>query len=129
MNREATRVSSTTVMVPAAWPKSRVDVNTNVSETDILAGMNGSFTVNDPVNSVSAASQNQPDPGGVEDICHNDQPTMSTPILTTEAMNRLRIRGFSGRTRFGRLSAYSPQMISVISALLLNRRQDSPRPR
>ena len=41
--------SSVTVMVPAAVPNNNTDVKTNVSETEIVASIEGSFTVIEPV--------------------------------------------------------------------------------
>ena len=45
-------------MVPAAVPKSRTEVKTKVSETDSVAGTDGSLTVIDPLSRVSSASKN-----------------------------------------------------------------------
>ena len=50
-----TRLSSATVRVPAGTPKRRTEVKTNVSETDTVEGMDESFTVADPLTSVSTA--------------------------------------------------------------------------
>jgi len=44
--------------VPAAVPKSSTDVKTNVSDTEMVAGIEGSFTVMEPLSNVSAASMN-----------------------------------------------------------------------
>ena len=50
--------SSVTVMVPAAVPNNKTDVKTNVSETESVAGMDGSLIVMDPLSNVRAARRN-----------------------------------------------------------------------
>src|SRR5687767_13567403 len=81
IHSEITSASRTTVIVPAAGPNSRTDVKTNVSETEILAGREGNFTVNEPVSSVNAARMNHSTPGGCVESCHKDSATTKTPIL------------------------------------------------
>ena len=49
--------SSATVMVPADWPYSKTEANTNVSETEMVAGIDGSLTVSEPLASVRITSQ------------------------------------------------------------------------
>src|SRR4030095_8257097 len=56
--REMIKPSSVTVIVPAAVPNSKTEAKTNVSDTEIVAGIDGSRTVIDPLRSVSAASKN-----------------------------------------------------------------------
>jgi hypothetical protein len=62
--RDITRASSATVSVPAAGPKSRTDVKTNVSEIEMVAGTEGNFTVADPLTSVRTANRSQCHPIG-----------------------------------------------------------------
>jgi hypothetical protein len=47
--------SRATVSVPAGGPKRRTEVKTNVSDTERDAGIDGSFTVADPLMTVRAA--------------------------------------------------------------------------
>ena len=63
---EMMRASRVTVIVPAAAPNRITDVNTNVSDTEIVASIEGSFTVIDPVSNVRAARMNHCDVTGVE---------------------------------------------------------------
>src|SRR6476620_8564992 len=51
--------SSATVSVPAGAPKSKTEVKTKVSETERLAGIEGSLTVADPLITVRAARYSQ----------------------------------------------------------------------
>src|SRR2546426_8260214 len=60
-----TRVSRTTVSVPAATPNRRTEANTKVSETVSRAVIEGTLIVNDPVSSVRAASTNHSGPIGL----------------------------------------------------------------
>ena len=55
---EMTRLSSTTRTVAAAGPNNIAAANTNVSETEILAGIVGTRTVKEPLSSVSPAKTN-----------------------------------------------------------------------
>jgi hypothetical protein len=64
-----TRASKATVRVPAAGPKRRADVKTNVSEMEIVAGTDGSFTVADPLRSVRTARASQFHPMGCRYNC------------------------------------------------------------
>ncbi len=57
-HNEMTSVSNKTVSVPAAAPNSRTEAKTNVSDTEILEGMDGTLIVNEPVRSVRAARAN-----------------------------------------------------------------------
>jgi hypothetical protein len=59
-----TKASKATVIVPAAGPKRRTEVKTNVSEMEIVAGTDGSLTVADPLSRVSTASTSQFQPSG-----------------------------------------------------------------
>src|SRR3989337_436793 len=52
IQNEMTRPSSATVTVPAAEPNNRTEANTNVSDIEIVAGIDGSLTVADPLTSV-----------------------------------------------------------------------------
>ena len=56
--REMTKPSRATVRMPGAGPKRRTEVNTKVSETEIVAGTEGTLTVIDPLSSVSPARIN-----------------------------------------------------------------------
>src|ERR1044071_8863635 len=55
IQNEISRPSRATVTVPAADPNSRTDAKTNVSEIEIVAGIDGSSTVAEPLIKVSAA--------------------------------------------------------------------------
>ena len=52
------RPSKVTVIVPAAVPNNRTEVKTKVSETEIVAGIDGSLMVIEPLSNVSAARRN-----------------------------------------------------------------------
>ena len=56
--------SSATVTVAGDVPNSRTLVKTNVSETEMVTGTPGTFTVKTPLNRVSNARINQPEDGG-----------------------------------------------------------------
>src|SRR5436190_14117038 len=56
IQKEMTRPSNATVIVPAAGPKRRTEAKTKVSDTEIEAPTVGRLTVADPLTSVSAAS-------------------------------------------------------------------------
>jgi hypothetical protein len=58
------RHSSRTVIAPAAGPKRSTAAKTNVSETERLAFVEGTLTVNDPVKSVRIARMNHCEPIG-----------------------------------------------------------------
>ena len=58
------RHSSRTVTAPADGPKSRTEVKTKVSDTEIWALMEGTLTVKEPVRRVSAARVNHCGPIG-----------------------------------------------------------------
>ena len=49
------RPSRATIVAPAEGPNSNTEVKTNVSEIEIVAGTEGSFTVAEPLSSVRAA--------------------------------------------------------------------------
>src|SRR3954470_24878586 len=55
IQKEITRPSNATATVPADDPKSRTEAKTNVSEIEIVAGMDGNSTVAEPLTKVSAA--------------------------------------------------------------------------
>jgi hypothetical protein len=57
--------SSATVTVAAGVPNKKTQVNTNVSETEIVAGTDGTLMVKKPLNSASAAIKSQLGLGGV----------------------------------------------------------------
>ena len=75
--------SSATVRVPAGGPKRRTDVKTNVSDTDSEAGIDGSFTVAEPLTTVSAARMNHSWLTGVASISRNDATTANVPATIT----------------------------------------------
>jgi hypothetical protein len=83
IQKEMMRASSTTVIVPAEGPNKRAEVKTKVSETEILAGSEGTLTVNDPVKRVRAAKRNHSTPGGRVDSRQRDSRTIATPIPIT----------------------------------------------
>src|SRR3954467_662503 len=58
--------SRATVRVPAAGPYNSTAAKTNVSETEIDAGTEGSLTVADPLMRVSAARRNHCQPTGFD---------------------------------------------------------------
>ncbi len=74
-----TNASKETVNVPAAGPNSRTDVKTKVSEIDIVAGTDGSFTVAEPLIKVSIARMNQLHPIGTAYIAYTDCAIAHTP--------------------------------------------------
>ena len=78
-----TNASKATVSVPAAGPKRRTDVKTNVSEIDIVAGTDGSFTVAEPLIKVSIARINQFRPIGTAYIAYIDCAIAHTPRAAT----------------------------------------------
>jgi hypothetical protein len=78
--------SSVTVMVPAAVPNNKTDVNTNVSETEIVAGIDGSFIVIDPLSNVRAARRNHCDGTGTEYNAWAECTITSSPKRTTAEM-------------------------------------------
>jgi hypothetical protein len=55
-----------TVIVPAAVPNSNTEVKTNVSETEIVEGIEGNLIVIEPLSNVSAARRNHCDGTGAE---------------------------------------------------------------
>jgi hypothetical protein len=85
IQRDPTSESITTVIVPAAGPNISTEVNTNVSDTDNLAGRDGSLTVNEPVNNVSAARTKYSTLGGFEENSQNELATTPMPQITTAA--------------------------------------------
>jgi hypothetical protein len=76
-----TKASSATVSVPAAGPKRRTDVKTNVSEIEIVAGTDGSVTVAEPLTSVRTASRNQFHPMDVVYNTYTEWAIAHTPTL------------------------------------------------
>src|SRR5206468_9583424 len=52
IQNEITKPSSATVIVPAADPNKRTAANTNVSDMEIVAGIDGRLTVADPLTKV-----------------------------------------------------------------------------
>jgi hypothetical protein len=58
--------SSATIRVPGAVPKRSIAVKTNVSETEILAGIEGTLTVKYPLKNVRTARYSQAILGGSE---------------------------------------------------------------
>ena len=117
IQREITRASKTTVTTPAEVPKSRTDVKTKVSETEILAGREGTFTVKDPVSSVRVASKNHSTPGWETDNCQIDATSTTEPkLVTTPIYQSCSWRSAKEPLPADRLSAYSPQTISLAIA-------------
>ena len=82
---DMTRVSRTTVSVPAAGPKSRAEANTKVSDTENLAEREGTFMVKEPVNKVSAANVSHSKPGGAEMVSLRDFAIIAKPDRMTAA--------------------------------------------
>ena len=78
-----TKASKATVSVPAAGPNRRTDVKTKVSEIDIVAGTDGSFTVADPLINVSIARMNQLRSVGTAYIAYMDCAMAHTPSDAT----------------------------------------------
>src|SRR5689334_21583935 len=78
-----TRASRATVRVPAAEPNRRTEVKTNVSETLMVAGSDGSLMVADPLTSVKIASTSHPDAVDERARSKADQSTAATPAATT----------------------------------------------
>ena len=83
---EMMSASSATVSVPAAGPKRRTDVKTNVSETDTVAGNEGKLTVADPLTRVNRARIVQLQPMSCRYNCANDWTIMNEPPATTSAI-------------------------------------------
>src|SRR5688500_11142072 len=82
-DNEIASASRATVSVPAAGPYNRADVKTKVSETEIVAGTEGSFTVADPVTSVRIARTNQFQLIGSAYSEYTECPRMSIPANAT----------------------------------------------
>jgi hypothetical protein len=59
LQREMIRPSRATINVPGAVPNRSTAVNTNVSETEMVAGIEGTLTVRVPLKTVSAAKMSQ----------------------------------------------------------------------
>jgi len=64
-------------------PKRSTVVKMKVSDTEIRAEIAGTFTVKDPVNSVSAARMNHSTPGALAESAHRDWPATSRPAAAT----------------------------------------------
>src|SRR5215831_8825395 len=83
---EMMSASRATVRVPAAGPKRRTEVNTNVSETETTAGSAGRLTVAEPLTSVSNARIAQ----GFGMLwlysCTNEWTIVADPATVTAAM-------------------------------------------
>ena len=71
-------------MVPAAGPNRRTEVKTKVSETDIVAGTDGSLTVAEPLISVSTARTNQFHPIGTAYNAYADCAMAQAPSKVTD---------------------------------------------
>ena len=66
-------------------PKSTPEANTKVSDTESLAEREGTFTVKEPVSSVSAANVNYSKPGGAATASASDFAITISPIRMTAA--------------------------------------------
>jgi hypothetical protein len=78
-----TNASSATVIVPAADPKRSTDVKTKVSETEIVAGRDGSLTVAEPLTRVRIARIVQSQAVSVVTSSYMDWRTVTAPAATT----------------------------------------------
>ena len=78
--------SSATVTVPAEDPKRITDVNTKVSDTETVAGSDGSDTVADPLRRVSTASTAQFQPRLPVAKSSVDWHTIAAPAATITEM-------------------------------------------
>ena len=67
-------VSNATMIVAADGPKKRTAANTNASDTEIRALMDGSFMLNEPVRIVRRASHIHCDPVGRTTKSYADAP-------------------------------------------------------
>src|SRR6476469_484658 len=85
IQKEMTKPSSATMTVPAAGPKSKTEAKTNVSETEMDAGTEGSFTVAEPLTRVRAASMYHWNPSGSAWILYRDCATAVSPAVITSA--------------------------------------------
>ena len=83
IQNEITSASKTTVTVPAAVPNSNTEVKTNVSETERLAGRDGSWIVKQPAKTVNDTRTNHWNPGGFAANSHSDRPMTVRPVATT----------------------------------------------
>jgi hypothetical protein len=79
-------VSNATMMVVAEGPYNRTEANTNASETEIRALIEGSLMLNDPVRSVRPARINHSDPTGRTSRSYAEIAMTDAPIATTVAM-------------------------------------------
>ena len=82
IQKRITRHSKRTVIAPAAGPKSRTEANTNVSETEMYAFTEGTFTVKDPVSSVRPAKNSYCSIGSMYRLC-SEYRNVAAPTSTT----------------------------------------------
>src|SRR5438105_11654820 len=85
IQKEMTRPSKATVIVPADGPKRSTEAKTKVSETEIEAPAVGKFTVADPLTNVSAASMYHWNGSGLCCASTTDVATAARPLAMTMA--------------------------------------------
>src|SRR5262245_29069902 len=85
---EMARLSSATVIVPAAGPNSSAAAIVKVSEIEKLTGTTGMRSVAAPLVTVKAARMNHATPGGVVTRCHTDIPSTTPPSNVTDCVYR-----------------------------------------
>src|SRR5688572_30327734 len=64
LHDEMMSASRATVTVAAGVPKNKTVVKTNVSETEMVAEIEGTLIVKNPLTTARLATSNQPNPGG-----------------------------------------------------------------
>ena len=117
--KEMTSVSSTTVIVAAGAPNSRAAAKTKVSDTDSLAGMPGTLTVNEPLRRVKSASINHRGSSGARESSRSECRTTVAPTATTiEMYKRLESRSSCCAISVGRSVLVSPNNQSAHCRLL-----------
>ena len=89
---DITKASRATVIVPAAGPNNKTEVKTNVSETEIVAGREGSLIVAEPLTSVSKARTIQLQSFGLVTKSVTDWIMIESPAITMQ-MTYARVRG------------------------------------
>ena len=80
-HREMIKASREAVTAPTEGPNHSVAAKTNGSETEIRATIPGTFTVKEPVKTVSAASANQAGEGGLNTRSRIAQRRTQPPIV------------------------------------------------
>ena len=112
--REMTNASRATVTVPAAGPKRRADVKTKVSETDMVAGTDGSFTVAEPLKSVRMASTTQFQPSGSLYSASTDWASVAAPNAATTMTY---VRPVDDRRSINGSSRYNSYVVTACAEL------------